>query len=808
MKKGVWRGMALCLALVPVLFAREAAAFFPLGGYLDTGELIYMRWPLSALDTNRDGDVRIDTEGLPMVFESGPVGFTDGEIQTVLSGFDVWEQVATSYMAFRYAGKTSDPLELETGLSEGSIDFINYVAFEFNDDLEGTRPVDDADVLPEGTLGITLISFSLTDTTVTVDGQTYPVTGGQFIDVDMVFNGDLFRNMPEEFEDIESLKGAAVTASGFALGLNISPLVNPTNEILDEDGNLIFFEEERVVSLPTPAGPATPVGVTSSMVGDIAFGYVGGGNSREDLAPDDIAGVSFLYPRGDQSNFFSITHEARTRSRRGFPSGKIEGGYVVAWCDADNDPTTPRVPFTDTLTGLYEFQELQQGYFTLYNLFKQLPNDDGVLFEPTYVLSVQPFEPYSGGDPSDYDSTHGGQFEDFGTPLEFSSLFSSEVFREGGNILDVANVEEGTPLFFSPARNRVISAESGKSLPQMLPGDQPMFGDPVGVCPLLQIVEGGGGGDGGGNGGGGNGGGLPGLKTAMVLPDALRGFRDATLMNSTVGVALVDFYYEMAPSLTAYLKSHPTAMAGARIVTDGAEWLLGHPYALLALLVPVVLCWKRIRRARRVALPLLLALGLFAGTAQAQLLPMSVDELVGLSEEIVVGTVENTESYFTEQNHIETKVTVVLDDVIKGGLGREGRVEFTVIGGRVGDIVTYSAMLPTFRVGEETVLFLKKRTDAAAKSAEAPYRVVAGVRGKKTVETDPETGEKFVRTGVRSSEPPVAFDERPEALKRPAIVEKSDSDGSRQSDPRVALEDYKAELRGVVAQEKAAAPNK
>ncbi len=54
----------------------------------------------------------------------------------------------------------------------------------------------------------------------------------------------------------------------------------------------------------------------------------------------------------------------------------------------------------------------------------------------------------------------------------------------------------------------------------------------------------------------------------------------------------------------------------------------------------------------------------------------------------------------------------------------------------------------------------------------------------------------------------MAFDERPEALKRPTVVEKSDSDGSRQSDPRVALEDYKAELRGVVAQEKAAAPNK
>ncbi|MDX9974655.1 MAG: hypothetical protein RBU21_16845, partial [FCB group bacterium] len=167
---GLRKGVVLGLVLAVSVCVESAHAFYPLGIFGPDGNLIIVKWPLREMDTNGDGDVQ-QGEGVPLIFETGEWGFSDDEIDTVLAGFQTWQNVPTAYVGFRLLDTTPDPLELSEDI--GSVDFLNYVAFEFNGDGS-----EDPEVLPDNVGGLALVTFALVDSFVTVDGLSYPVSGG------------------------------------------------------------------------------------------------------------------------------------------------------------------------------------------------------------------------------------------------------------------------------------------------------------------------------------------------------------------------------------------------------------------------------------------------------------------------------------------------------------------------------------------------------------------------------------------------------------------------------------------------------
>jgi len=118
-----------------------------------------------------------------------------------------------------------------------------------------------------------------------------------------------------------------------------------------------------------------------------------------------------------------------------------------------------------------------------------------------------------------------------------------------------------------------------------------------------------------------------------------------------------------------------------------------------------------VRNLRFILLPLLLMLAFPA--AAAVFVEMPFLELVQRSDRIVRGYVIETKSYFLgTSGRIVTDVTVeVAEDIAQVGSADEARshqVQFTTLGGVVGDQGQMVAGLSSYRAGDELVLFLGK----------------------------------------------------------------------------------------------------
>lgn len=108
---------------------------------------------------------------------------------------------------------------------------------------------------------------------------------------------------------------------------------------------------------------------------------------------------------------------------------------------------------------------------------------------------------------------------------------------------------------------------------------------------------------------------------------------------------------------------------------------------------------------------LLAALLLGAPPAFGKLRPMTLEELVDASEEVVCGQVVSLRSYrapFLGRGEvIFTDVTVRITERITGTL-RESTVIVQVPGGRVGDRFMICPDAPRYRQGERVLLFLRR----------------------------------------------------------------------------------------------------
>lgn len=752
----------------------DAGAFFPLGGFDQYTKLKYGKWSwgsLNDLDNNRD--ISGPNEGVDVVFEGGPLGWTDPEIDILKEAFQVWQNVPTSYMGFHFAGVNEDPLYL--GVPAGSLagDLVNYVAIQWPDD-----PV----IVPEvvyPVLGVTIYSMILDDANLDYAGYlSWPVTGGQMLEADIIIDGVSHRAVEAGQEPVADLLGTMVHEIGHFVGLGHTPLNNV--EIVRDGEEVVGIFESPAIMMSDATGVPQWVGATPTMfpftfdVDDGQGGYKAG---MADLAPDDIAGLSFLYPRGSQSNFFTIGANARTQTRDGFPSIPLGGGHVVAWCNTDNSDYTRRIPLMSTMTGVYEYYAANIGRFSLYGLMKNIEGGYGQLpFQATYTFTCSPLNSYSFSRQApldteivDYDSIVGG------ADTYMDPIWPSEVYHETGNLLGVEKYEVGTVLAFDPQRNGVVSTRTGKTLDTLLAGSHPMFGEPNEVCPLNVTMAG---------------------LASQAANGKLRALRDNVLLRSTCGTLLVDAYYRVSPALAHYVAAHPVAYMLGRSLMRAANWVVAQAELLLlgwAVLVVVVL-WRRHHRIAAAAFVAGMTL-LSGGPAQALIAFVSDAEMVSLSDDVVIGKVtaiETVEQQAPGLKYLVTNITIQPTDTVKAAVNKNGTLALRMPGGRKGAVITKVSDFPQFQVGQDVVLYVKYN------STTSTYTVVGGNRGAYQVYTD-SAGKQYVLAS--SLEAAAALKSASEAIGAKTGEEKAGADQQAES-VKVPLEAYKNYLRDIANQQK------
>lgn len=800
---------ALCLILV-IGMAPPASAFFPLGGFDAFNVLRLATWRLNDFDNNNDGDIR-DDEGLEVLIEGGPSGFTEEEILTVQSALDVWGNVPTSFAAFRVEGITRDPL-----LAGVEPDFRNVIAMQVTvDEQDENVLVDPADIIVADVafpvLGLTVLLFTVEDTVLETAGQGVTVGAGTIIDADIIIDAGSARPDPVTGTNaLANLEGVMVHELGHFLGLGHTPLNNLRASSVSGSGSRLL--ESPAIYFTGSDGEQQHVGVTPTMYpiywevqtgDDFIPGMV-------DLAPDDISAISYLYPRQNQSNFFSVNQEARSQRRAGsgFPSTPLTGGHVVAWADTDNNPNTSYVPVFSTMAGLYQPANSPQlgGLFEILGMWKQMeqPGAQGNLFTPSYIFTVSPLN-FTGYDrqsppgilPEDIDSLQGaGGFSATSrATTDYTTAFPSEVFQEVENLIDVSNRDAGTPMVWDFSRNALISVDTGETLPTILPVDLPMFGDPNDVCPL-NIIQGGGTGA---------------VASLSSGPGVLRGLRDNLLLESTVGTALVSAYYHTGPWIARYLLGNATAFRVWRGVVLSGYWCLEN-YRMLALLacLPLLLfaAWRGGRRLRRAATTLLVlgTLGLAAPAHAAIAFVTDAQLAAGAQEAIVVGKVVALESRWARGGRIYTDVSFEIADTAKGRLNKSSVITISVVGGQIGALRVSASEAPNFVVGDEAVLYLNFINNA--------YVIHGGTRGTIRILSDP-AGKQVVQTNSA-----YLAGEAGAALKAKYLPEGEDATASQEaskdgldhtaedatSNMQVPLSEYMNYLRSVVREEAAKAP--
>ncbi len=108
-------------------------------------------------------------------------------------------------------------------------------------------------------------------------------------------------------------------------------------------------------------------------------------------------------------------------------------------------------------------------------------------------------------------------------------------------------------------------------------------------------------------------------------------------------------------------------------------------------------------------LAFIIVLPLSADKAEAFMMKMSLEDLVGDADVIVVGTVNAiTSSWNNEKDNIYSTLKVSVEDVLAGEAGND-TVKIIVPGGEVDGITQIVTTFPTFEIGEQAVLFLNKK---------------------------------------------------------------------------------------------------
>ena len=743
----LWRlnqsGMLGCVYAVVVFaflfvgYTPEAFGFFPFGYSEDvSGDIEFPKWSYNIMDSEGGSDISGPDDGVPITFETGDNGFTDEEIEIIKDAFDVWASVPTSYLKFTFVAEMSSPAEVDPA----AIDGFHFVAMQTAGDTQIAS-------LTANDVALAVFTYSVADGYAqTPDGTSYPVTGGQFLDADLIFDENMVRSAIPGQDPTADLFGAAVHEIGHMVGLDHNPMNNL--ELINGQ-----YVESPVLAMRNPQTNDLKLsGVTPSMFPILSYVSTNSGlleDAAKDLSPDDIAGISFLYPRGSQDEFFKINHEIRSHVHQYVPSVPILGAFITAYCDVNGGmgERPSFVPLISTISGLYEHpsDSHMRGFFSLKNLPKDIETISSDIYPATYVITSEPvvgdassWLTKSGLTIDDIDSTHDTTGGGLTWSQAYDSLFPAEVFHEDTTLFDIENVNSGTRLVYDKQRRHVISADSEKSIDTILPGNKPMFGDRNDVCPFNMVA---------------------GSLGSSNLNKIVRGFRDKVLLQSAIGIAIADAFYQAAPSMVSFLITHDSIFAMARVCAGVAEWCITNRIVticfLLAILVIVYalrskakfVTARRNNRGLSRFIPVLLFafLCLGAGSTQACQVYMTEEELANNAQNIIAGTVVSVEERITPDNRrIYTDVVIENNNsAIKGNVNKNSNITLTIIGGRIGVLVTKASNVPSFKAGEEIVLYYQYQEGYG-------NEIVGGKRGKVTCIPDSETGVSYVYVPINS----------------------------------------------------------
>jgi hypothetical protein len=218
-------------------------------------------------------------------------------------------------------------------------------------------------------------------------------------------------------------------------------------------------------------------------------------------------------------------------------------------------------------------------------------------------------------------------------------------------------------------------------------------------------------------------------------------------MESAVGAALTDAYYQIAPSLAGVVARHLYAQYALAAVIHGVEWCIDHTYEVIFMIALAVFAWRKFRQRRRtnrwmkkaVSAATLIAALTLAHVADAKMYYISTPDMVAKANEVMTGKIVSLESYWsdTKPRMIFTAVTVEVGEKVKGTANKGATVIVKIPGGRVGDVASPASETPTFKKGDEVLVFLQA-------SSTGGYKMLSGSRGKFEIKTDANTGEKRV----------------------------------------------------------------
>jgi hypothetical protein len=120
-----------------------------------------------------------------------------------------------------------------------------------------------------------------------------------------------------------------------------------------------------------------------------------------------------------------------------------------------------------------------------------------------------------------------------------------------------------------------------------------------------------------------------------------------------------------------------------------------------------------------------------------QTVPADPGKLALQSDLVVVGTVgSRTSEWNADRSRIQTRVTISVNETIKGG-SVPPTVEVVVPGGEIDGVGEWYSHTTRFDKNEDVVVFAKK-------DSRGEYGVAGGTAGKITIAQDPVTGRKLI----------------------------------------------------------------
>ncbi len=176
----------------------------------------------------------------------------------------------------------------------------------------------------------------------------------------------------------------------------------------------------------------------------------------------------------------------------------------------------------------------------------------------------------------------------------------------------------------------------------------------------------------------------------------------------------------------------------------------------------------RISRVGTLGRTLALLLGIFllgSTAARAAVIPLSFEQLMAVSDEVVTVRVAEDKSEIASMGRITTSSTMYVVDNFKGKMAPGKKMTMTYLGGRVGNMVMEVPGIPRLKEGEEAVLFLARPLNQMPKALKDNYntesplvgglQVVGGFQGKINILNETADGKT-----VRKSDESIPFNAR------------------------------------------------